>query len=76
MHKSVYKQKGNFKGFLFVLGLVIIAIILIYTQQQVDRLQKTSREYLQFRVRVMEDYLNSENNIRYIDIRGQRKKCC
>lgn len=65
MHKSVYKQKGNFKGFLFVLGLVIIAIILIYTQQQVDRLQKTSREYLQFRVRVMEDYLNSENNINF-----------
>jgi hypothetical protein len=63
MQKSVYKKKGNFKGLLFVLGLLIIAAILIYTQHQVDRLQKTSREYLQFRIRVIEDYLNSESNI-------------
>jgi hypothetical protein len=62
MQKSVYKKKGNFKGLLFVLGLLLIAAILIYTQHQVDLLQKNSREYLQFRVRVMEDYLKNPNS--------------
>jgi signal transduction histidine kinase len=64
MQKSVYKRKGNFKGLLFVLGLLLIAAILIYTQQQVDLLQQNSREYLHFRIRVMEDYLkNPDSNI-------------
>jgi hypothetical protein len=62
MQKSVYKKKGDFKGLLFVLGLLLIAIILIYTQHQVDLLQKNSRAYLQFRVRVMEDYLKNPNS--------------
>jgi hypothetical protein len=64
MQKSVYKKKGNFKGLLFVLGLLLKAAILIYTQRQVDLLQQNSREYLQFRIRVMEDYLkNPDSNI-------------
>ena len=62
MAKSVYKRKGNFKGFLFVLGLAIIAIILLYTQHLVNLLQNKSREYLTFRLKVFEENINNPNN--------------
>lgn len=62
MAQSVYKQKGNFKGFLFVLGLAIIAVILIYTQHLVNLLQNNSREYLEFRLKVFEENINNPNN--------------
>ncbi len=61
MAKSIYKQKGNFKGFLFVLGLLIIALILVYTQHLVNLLQNNSREYLQFRLKVFEENINNPN---------------
>jgi hypothetical protein len=58
MATSIYKRKGNFKGFLFVLGLIIIGIILLYTQHLVNILQEKSREYMRFRVRVFEENIN------------------
>jgi signal transduction histidine kinase len=55
-----YKRKGNFKGFLFVLGLLIIGAILVYTQHLVNILQEKSRESINFRVRVLEENINNE----------------
>ncbi len=62
MAKSVYKQKGNFKGFLFVLGLAIIAIILFYTQHLVNLMQSNSKDHLKFRLKVFEENINNPNN--------------
>lgn len=62
MAKSIYKRKGNFKGFLFVFGLAIIAVILLYTQHLVNLLQDKSREYLTFRLKVFEENINNPNN--------------
>ena len=62
MSKSIYKQKGSFKGFLFVLGLAIIAVILLYTQHLVNLLQNNSKDYLKFRLKVFEENINNPNN--------------
>lgn len=59
MKTKIYKRKGNFKGFLFVFGLMIIGLILGYTQHLVNLLQDKSREYLQFRIRVFEENINN-----------------
>lgn len=59
MAHIIYKRKGNFKGFLFVLGLLIIGAILIYTQHLVNLLQEKSRESINFRVRVLEENINN-----------------
>jgi len=59
MRKVTYKRKGNFKGFLFILGLLIIGFILLYTQYLVSILQEKSRESINFRVRVLEQNLNN-----------------
>ena len=59
MRKVTYKRKGNFKGFLFILGLLIISGILFYTQYMVSILQEKSRESINFRVRVLEQNLNN-----------------
>jgi len=60
MTQATYKRKGNFKGFLFILGLLIVAAILFYTQHLVNILQEKSRASINFRVRVLEENLNSE----------------
>lgn len=59
MRKVTYKRKGNFKGFLFVFGLLIVGGILFYTQYMVSILQDKSRESINFRVRVLEQNLNN-----------------
>ncbi len=60
MTQATYKRKGNFKGFLFILGLLIVAAILFYTQHLVNILQEKSRASINFRVRVLEENLNNE----------------
>jgi two-component sensor histidine kinase len=62
MAKSIYKRKGNFKGFLFVFGLSIIILILAYTQHLVNLLQEKSREYLKFRIQVFEENINNPDS--------------
>jgi anti-sigma regulatory factor (Ser/Thr protein kinase) len=62
MAESVYKRKGSFKGFLFVLGLAIIAIVLFYTQHLVNVLENNAKDYLKFRIRVFEENINNPNN--------------
>jgi hypothetical protein len=59
MRPVTYKRKGNFKGFLFILGLIIVGCILLYTQHLVSILQEKSRESINFRVRVLEENLNN-----------------
>jgi hypothetical protein len=61
MAQLTYKRKGNFKGFLFILGLFIVGGILLYTQHLVSILQEKSRESINFRVRVLEENLNNES---------------
>jgi len=61
MRKVTYKRRGNFKGFLFILGLLIVVGILFYTQYMVSILQEKSRESINFRVRVLEQNLNDPN---------------
>jgi hypothetical protein len=61
MAKTIYKQKGGFKGFLFVLGLLIIAVVLVYTQHLVNILQVQGRDYLNFRIKVFEENINNPN---------------
>ena len=53
------RRKGNFKAVLFVFGLVIIGLILGYTQHLVNLLEDKSRDYLRFRVRVFEENINN-----------------
>ena len=58
------RRKGNFKAILFVFGLIIIGLILGYTQHLVNLLEDKSREYLSFRIRVFEENINNpEANI-------------
>jgi len=58
-NKILYRQKGSFKGFLFITGLILIGVFLLYTQHQVNRLEEKSREYLRFRIRIFEENINS-----------------
>ena len=61
MLNSIDRRKGNFKGLLFILGLLIIGLILGYTQHLVNTLQDKSRDYLRFRIRVFEENINNPN---------------
>jgi signal transduction histidine kinase len=62
MAQSIYKRKGNFKGFLFIFGLLIIGVILLYTQHLVNLLQQKSNEYLRFRIRIFEENINNPDS--------------
>ena len=55
------RRKGNFKAVLFVFGLIVIGLILGYTQHLVNLLEDKSREYLRFRIRVFEENINNPN---------------
>lgn len=57
---NIYRLKGNFKSFLFVLAVVLALGFLYYTQTLVAELQRQSREFLQFRVKIFEESINSE----------------
>jgi hypothetical protein len=53
------KNSANFKGLLFVVGLLIISGFLWYTQQVVNILKEKSTEDLQFRIKVFQDNINN-----------------
>ncbi|RMF61652.1 MAG: sensor histidine kinase [Calditrichaeota bacterium] len=61
MSKNVYRFKGNFKSFLFVLAILIVFGFLYYTQILVNQLQQQSREFLNFKVKIFEENINNEN---------------
>lgn len=60
MVKNIYRFKGNFKSFLFVLAVCLVLGVLYYTQMLVSELQQQSREFLNFRVKIIERTINSE----------------
>lgn len=72
MAKNIYRFKGIFKSFLFVFAVVITLGFSIYIYIFVDNLQHQtrslikdmqdqSREFLNFRVRIFEESINSES---------------
>ena len=60
MSRNVYHLKGNFKGILFILAIAIILGSLYYSQKLVSDLQEQSREFLRFRVKVIENSINND----------------
>jgi hypothetical protein len=60
MTKNVYRFKGNFKIFLFVVAVAITVGFLVYTLTLVHRLQTQSREFLKFKVQIFEENINNE----------------
>ncbi|MCB0258193.1 MAG: hypothetical protein KDE62_00495, partial [Calditrichaeota bacterium] len=60
MTRNVYRFKGNFKSFLFMLAVMITLGFLYYTQGLVEKLQKQSRQFQQFKVSIFEQSLNNE----------------
>ncbi len=59
MFQFFIKNSANFKGLLFVVGLLIISGFLWYTQQLVDVLKEKSTKELQFRIKVFESNINN-----------------
>ncbi|NIV71287.1 hypothetical protein GWN26_00880, partial [Candidatus Saccharibacteria bacterium] len=62
MARNVYRFKGNFKSFLFILAILITVGFLYYTQLLVEELQVQSREYLNLKVKIFEENINSEES--------------
>ncbi|MCB0281728.1 MAG: HAMP domain-containing histidine kinase [Calditrichaeota bacterium] len=59
MFQFFTKNSANFKGLLFILGVVIIAVIFWYTQEVVNTLKEKSTEYIQFRIKIFEANINN-----------------
>lgn len=62
MFQFFTKNSANFKGLLFVVGLLIISGFLWYTQQVVNVLKEKSTKDLQFRIKVFETNINNPNS--------------
>ncbi len=56
------KNSANFKGLLFVVGLLIISGFLWYTQQVVNILKQKSSKELEFRIKVFESNINNPDS--------------
>ena len=59
MFRLVTKNSANFKGLLFVIGMVIIGATFWYSQQVVNILKEKSTEYVRFRIKIFEDNINN-----------------
>ncbi len=62
MARNVYRFKGNFKSILFIVAVFLILGFLYYTQTLVNSLEKQSREFLNFRIKIFEKNINSDEN--------------
>ncbi len=60
MAKNVYKFKGNFKSFLFILAVLLVLGFLYYTQVLVTELQSQSKAFLNFRIKIFEKNINTD----------------
>ncbi len=60
MARNVYRFKGNFKSFLFVMAILLVLGFLYYTQMLVSELQSQSRAFLNFRMKIFEKNINSD----------------
>jgi hypothetical protein len=61
MSKTIFKQKINFKGLLFLFGIILIISAILYSNKLVNSLEKKSTEYLKFRLKIFEDNINNPN---------------
>ena len=59
MRKSVYSRKGNLKGLLFIIGIILIISGIWYSQKLVNILKDKSTEYVRFRIKVFEANINN-----------------
>ncbi len=57
---NLYRFKGNFKSFLFVLAIGMALGFVYYTQTLVNALQRQSEEFLKFRIKIFEENINNE----------------
>ncbi len=57
---NVYRFKGGFKSFLFILAIILVFGFLYYTQILVNELQRQSQEFLNFRIKIFERNINAE----------------
>lgn len=61
------RAKGNFKAFLFLLGILLVISGIWYSQNLVSILQKKATEYVKFRIKLLEVSLNNPNSNTDID---------
>lgn len=61
MAKSLYNTKGNLKGLIFVIGILLIISGIWYSQELVNTLKNKSTEYVSFRIKVFEANINNPN---------------
>ena len=61
MAKSLYNTKGNLKGLIFVIGILLIISGIWYSQKLVNTLKNKSTEYVSFRIKVFEANINNPN---------------
>lgn len=59
MKSAVYRNKGNVKGILFVIGILLVISGIWYSQHLVKILQDKSTEYVSFRIKVFESNINN-----------------
>jgi hypothetical protein len=59
--KSLYNTKGNLKGLIFVIGILLIIFGIWYSQELVNTLKNKSTEYVSFRIKVFEANINNPN---------------
>jgi hypothetical protein len=59
LFRNIYRFKGSFKGFLFILAVILVFGFIYYTQRLVKELQTQSREYLNFKIRLFERSINA-----------------
>ena len=63
MKFSLYQLSGRFKGFLFILAILIISLLLIYTQRIVNELRADSREILLFYAQLIARAASEESDM-------------
>lgn len=62
MKMNLYKLKGQFKGFLFILAIAMIILLLFYSQRVVNALRAESREILEFYARLYASAASDESS--------------
>jgi len=59
MNLSFYKNRGNVKGLLFVIGVILMISGIWYSQRLVKTLEVKSTENISFRIKVFESNINN-----------------
>ncbi|MFQ5706462.1 MAG: ATP-binding protein [bacterium] len=62
MQINLYNLRGRFKGFLFIFAILIIIVLLLYSQSIVNELRAESREILLFYTQLYASAASAESN--------------